>query len=63
MLAIANEHHRALVEAISGRQGTRAEALAREHACVARRVLELALFDMDALSRVPGGSLINVALR
>jgi GntR family transcriptional regulator of vanillate catabolism len=63
MLAIANEHHRALVEAIAGRQGTRAEGLAREHACVARRVLELALSDMDALSRVPGGSLINVGLR
>lgn len=63
MFAIANEHHRALVEAISGHQGTRAEGLAREHACIARRVLELALSDMDALSRVPGGSLINVALR
>ena len=63
MLAIANEHHRALIEAIAGRQGTRAEGLGREHACVARRVLELALSDMDALSRVPGGSLINMASR
>ena len=62
-LAIANEHHRALIEAIAARQGTRAEGLAREHACVARRVLELALSDMDAMSRVPGGSLINVAGR
>jgi GntR family transcriptional regulator of vanillate catabolism len=63
MLAIANEHHRGLVEAIAGRQGTRAEGLAREHACVARRVLELALSDLEALSRVPGGSLINIAAR
>jgi GntR family transcriptional regulator, vanillate catabolism transcriptional regulator len=62
-LAIANEHHRALIEAIAGHQGTRAEGLAREHASIARRVLELALSDMAALSRVPGGSLINVALR
>lgn len=63
MLAIANEHHRALIEAIAGRQGTRAEGLAREHAGVARRVFELALSDIDALSRVPGGLLINIASR
>jgi GntR family transcriptional regulator of vanillate catabolism len=63
MLAIANEHHRALLDAISGRQGTRAEFLAREHAFVAKRVLDLALSDTDALSRVPGGPLINMSLR
>jgi len=63
MLAIANEHHRALVEAISGGQGTRAEGLGREHANIARRALELALSDSNALSRVPGGSLINVSAR
>lgn len=62
-LAIAVEHHRAIVEAIGNRQGTRAESLAREHAYVARRVLELALSDTDALSRVPGGPLINVTAR
>jgi GntR family transcriptional regulator of vanillate catabolism len=62
-LAIAVEHHRAIVEAIGKRQGTRAESLAREHAYVARRVLELALSDTDALSRVPGGPLINVSVR
>jgi len=62
-LAIAVEHHRGIVEAIGNRQGTRAESLAREHAYVARRVLELALSDTDALSRVPGGPLINVSAR
>jgi GntR family transcriptional regulator of vanillate catabolism len=62
-LAIAVEHHRAIVEAIGNRQGTRAESLAREHAYVARRVLELALSDTDALSRVPGGLLINMSGR
>ncbi len=62
-LAIALEHHRAIVEAIGTRQGTRAENLAREHAYVARRVLELALSDTDALSRVPGGPLINLSVR
>ena len=63
IMAIANEHHRAIVEAIAARQGTRAESLGREHAFVARRALELALSDSDALSRVPGGSLINVGVR
>ncbi len=58
-LAIAKEHHRGIVEAIAKRQGTRAEGLAREHAFIGRRVLELALSDTAALSRVPGASLIN----
>ena len=62
-LAIAQEHHRAITEAISKRQGTRAEALAREHALLARRVLEVALSDRDALSCVPGGPLINLSQR
>lgn len=62
-LAISVEHHRAILEAITTRQGTRAEGLAREHAYVARRVLELALSNTDALSRVPGGPLINVSRR
>ncbi len=60
-LAIAQEHHRAIVEAIAKRHGTRAESLAREHALLSRRVLDVALSDRDALSRVPGGSLINVS--
>jgi GntR family transcriptional regulator of vanillate catabolism len=61
-LAIAQEHHRAILEAIAAQQGTRAEAVAREHALLARRVLDLACSDRDALSRVPGGPLINVAV-
>jgi GntR family transcriptional regulator of vanillate catabolism len=60
-LAISLEHHRGILEAIETRQGTRAESLAREHAYVARRVLEIALSNTDALSRVPGGPLINVS--
>ena len=63
LFAIANEHHHALVEAIAARQGTRAESLAREHAFVGRRALELALSDNNALKRVPGGSLINVSIQ
>jgi GntR family transcriptional regulator, vanillate catabolism transcriptional regulator len=60
-LAIANEHHRGIVEAIGKRQGTRAEALAREHALLARRVLDVALCNQDALRAVPGGPLINLS--
>jgi GntR family transcriptional regulator of vanillate catabolism len=59
-LAVAKEHHRSLIEAIAMRQGTRAENLAREHAFIARRVLGMALSDTDALSKVPGASLINL---
>jgi GntR family transcriptional regulator of vanillate catabolism len=59
-LAIAKEHHRGIVDAIARRQGTRAESLAREHACIARRIFEMSLSDSAALSRVPGASLINV---
>lgn len=62
-LAIALEHHRALVEAIARRQSTRAESVGREHAYLARRVLEVALSNTDALRRVPGGSLINLSRR
>jgi GntR family transcriptional regulator of vanillate catabolism len=60
-LVIANDHHRSIVEAITLRQGARAESLAREHAFVARRVLGVALSDTDALSRIPGGPLIHVS--
>jgi GntR family transcriptional regulator of vanillate catabolism len=60
--AVAVEQHRSLVEAVGKRQGARAESLAREHAYLARRVLESALSDTAALSRVPGGGLITVRL-
>ena len=59
-LAIAKEHHRAIVDAIFRRQGTRAESLAREHAVIARRIFEMSLSDSATLSRVPGASLISV---
>ncbi len=43
LLALAHEQHHLLVEALEAGQGTRAEALAREHADVARRNLKLIL--------------------
>lgn len=60
MFAISHEHHRALVEAIEQRQGSRAEAMAREHARVSRRNVELGLSDATILSSVPGASLIRM---
>lgn len=60
ILTVGHEHHHALVEAIENRQGTRAESLAREHARLSRRNLEIALGDKDILSCVPGASLIRL---
>ena len=60
ILAVAHEHHRSIVEAIENRQGARAEALAREHARMTRRNVELALYDASILSSVPGASLIKI---
>jgi GntR family transcriptional regulator of vanillate catabolism len=60
ILAVAHEQHRAIVEAIEQRQGTRAEAVAREHARMTRRNVELALGDSTILSSVPGASLIRM---
>ena len=60
LYAIAHEHHRAIVEAIELRQGTRAEAVAREHTRMTRRNIEFALSDMSILSGVPGASLIRI---
>jgi GntR family transcriptional regulator of vanillate catabolism len=58
-LHIAQDQHRAMVEAIAAREGTRAEALAREHARIARHNLEYVLTkDRDLIRRVPGLALI-----
>ena len=62
-LTIAQEHHRAIVDAIERRQGARAEAVAREHALLAKRVLEVALSDREALSSLPGAPLINLSIQ
>ncbi len=56
---IAQEHHRAIIEAIANREGTRAESLAREHSRVARQNLSHTLEDWERLRRLPGGSLIS----
>lgn len=60
VLTLAQEHHRAVVEAIEHREGSRAEAVMREHARLARQNLELALRNQDSLRLVLGGALIRV---
>ena len=62
-LALAKVHHQSIVDAIEGRQGTRAEHVAREHGYIGRRVLAAALSDGEALSKVPGASLIDLSER
>jgi GntR family transcriptional regulator of vanillate catabolism len=56
---IGQEHHRRIVEAIAARAGTRAEALAREHSHIARRIIEHSLHDATLSGRVPGATLIS----
>lgn len=58
-LNIAQEQHKAIVSSISAREGTRAEALAREHARTARRNLEFVMGDEANLrERVPSLALV-----
>ncbi len=59
MFAVAQDHHRCIARAIEAREGARAEALAREHARLARRNLELALSDHRTRGLVPGSNLIT----
>ena len=60
LIPIAQEHHRAIVDAIELREGARAEGLAREHAHVMWRNLELAMADRKVLDTIPGGRLVGI---
>ncbi|WP_119154114.1 GntR family transcriptional regulator [Caldimonas tepidiphila] len=57
-LLVAQEQHRAVLEAIARREGARAEALMREHARLARGKLSHAMLSR-ALDQVPGAALIR----
>jgi GntR family transcriptional regulator of vanillate catabolism len=57
---LARFQHRAIIDAIEQRAGTRAEHLAREHARIARGNLERALRDPSVFSRLPGASLVTL---
>jgi GntR family transcriptional regulator of vanillate catabolism len=58
ILYVAQTQHRALLEAIEEGEGARAEAVAREHARLARSNLDIALRSERALGRLPGAALI-----
>ena len=60
ILLVAQHQHHALIDAIGRREGARAEAIAREHARIARRNLELVLDDLDLLEHVPGSTLLRL---
>jgi GntR family transcriptional regulator of vanillate catabolism len=57
---VGRDQHLRIIEAISRRQGARAEAIAREHAHITRRALEFALAHSETLRALPGGPLIQV---
>ena len=62
ILTIAQDHHHGVVRAIEDREGTRAEALMREHARLAQRNLQLALRNQGTRNLVPGVVLIRGGL-
>jgi GntR family transcriptional regulator, vanillate catabolism transcriptional regulator len=58
ILYVAQTQHRAMVEAIEESEGSRAEAVAREHARIARWNLDVALRSERAMEQLPGAGLI-----
>ncbi len=58
-LVVAQEQHRAVVEAIHRREGTRAEALMREHARIAQQNLSAAMSSRHARQHLAGAALIR----
>ena len=62
ILIVAQYQHRALIDALRAKQGTRAEEIAREHARLAQLNLELALEHQVALARF-GAPLLRLPIR
>jgi GntR family transcriptional regulator of vanillate catabolism len=58
-LLIAQSQHRSIAEAIAGREGARAEALAREHSRAGRRGILRAL-EERRIRELPGGPLVRI---
>lgn len=56
---VAQEQHRGIVDAIENREGSRAEALVREHARLSLSTLKSALKTQAALEQVPGLKLVH----
>src|SRR5262245_44102115 len=60
LLIAAQHQHNALLEAIQAGHGTRAEEIAREHARISKRSLDLALEQREILDALPGAALLSV---
>jgi GntR family transcriptional regulator, vanillate catabolism transcriptional regulator len=58
ILVIGHSHHAGLIDAIERRQGARAESIAREHARIAVRNLEIVTRHREMVAAFPGASLI-----
>jgi GntR family transcriptional regulator, vanillate catabolism transcriptional regulator len=58
ILLIGQDHHRVVVDAIENREGTRAEAVMREHARLAARNLRLVLRSRAYLEHMPALALL-----
>ena len=58
-LIVAQDQHKAVVEAIRAREGARAEAIMREHARLSQRNLTRALRERESLEAVRGARLIQ----
>jgi GntR family transcriptional regulator of vanillate catabolism len=56
---VAQEQHKGIVEAIENREGSRAEALAREHAHLSLTTLKTALKNESTWEQVPGLKVVN----
>ncbi|HEV2563453.1 MAG TPA: GntR family transcriptional regulator [Microvirga sp.] len=63
ILTVAQDQHRCVLTAIERREGSRAEAIMREHARIAHRNLERALTNQRDMDLVPGSALIKRRIR
>jgi GntR family transcriptional regulator of vanillate catabolism len=59
LFLVALDQHQGIIDAISNREGMRADLLAREHARLARRNLDSALDNRELLKSVRGAKLIQ----
>ena len=60
ILLVAQHQHHALVDAIQAGHGAQAEEIAREHARISKRGLDLALDSREIRDNLPGASLLQV---
>ena len=59
ILTVGHHQHQSIIDAIANRHGTRAENVAREHARLSRRTIEVAMTDQQMKSCMPWGALIR----